>query len=111
MKLIYHPNKWLEKKVKPFDFTTHDPHLVSKEMIGIMEKSNGVGLAANQVEYNGRIFVMKPESGKPFAVINPSIEKVSATTKLGVEGCLSFPNLFLYVQRPDKIEVNFLDIE
>ena len=33
MKLIYHPNKWLEKKVKPFDFTTHDPHLVSKEMI------------------------------------------------------------------------------
>ena len=50
MKLIYHPNNWLEQKVKPFDFTTHDPHEVSKEMISIMEKSNGVGLAANQVE-------------------------------------------------------------
>ena len=39
MKLIYHPNNWLEKKVKPFDFDTNDAHEVSKEMISIMEKS------------------------------------------------------------------------
>lgn len=80
-------------------------------MIEDMIRFNGVGLAANQVGYNGRIFVMKPQTGKPFAVINPTIERVSATTKLDVEGCLSFPNLFLYVQRPDKVDVNYLDID
>ena len=30
---------------------------------------------------------------------------------MDVEGCLSFPNLFLYVQRPDKVDVNYLDID
>ena len=84
---------------------------IAEEMINDMVKFNGVGLAANQVGLNGRIFVMKPKSGKPYAVINPTIEGVSATSKLDVEGCLSFPNLFLYVNRPDKIDVNFLDIE
>ena len=111
MQLIKDPNDFLNRKVDAFNFEKEDAPKLAQEMISDMIKFNGVGLAANQVEYNGRIFVMKPESGKPFAVINPSIEKVSATTKLDVEGCLSFPNLFLYVQRPDKIEVNFLDIE
>ena len=117
MKLIYHPNKWLEKKVKPFDFTTHDPHLVSKEMIGIMEKSNGVGLAANQVELDAQIFIIKPtglkdhEDGKPIALINPKIEAVTEDMELGVEGCLSYPGLYLKVNRPKGLVVEYLDLD
>ena len=84
MQLIKDPNDFLKRKVDAFDFEKEDAPKLAQEMISDMIKFNGVGLAANQVEYNGRIFVMKPESGKPFAVINPSIEKVSATTKLGV---------------------------
>ena len=49
MKLIYHPNEWLEKKVKPFDFEKQDAKKVESEMISIMEREQGVGLAANQV--------------------------------------------------------------
>lgn len=111
MQLIKDPNDFLKKKVDEFDFEKDDAPKIANEMIQDMIRFNGVGLAANQVGYNGRIFVMKPQTGKPFAVINPTIERVSATTKLDIEGCLSFPNLFLYVQRPDKVDVNYLDID
>ena len=117
MKLIYHPNNWLEKKVKPFDFDTNDAHEVSKEMIGIMEKSNGVGLAANQVELDAQIFIIKPtglkdhEDEKPIALINPKIEAVTEDMELGVEGCLSFPGLYLKVNRPKGLVVEYLDID
>ena len=111
MQLIKDPDDFLKKKVDAFNFEKDDAPKIANEMIEDMIRFNGVGLAANQVGYNGRIFVMKPQTGKPFAVINPTIERVSATTKLDVEGCLSFPNLFLYVQRPDKVDVNYLDID
>ena len=111
MQLIKAPNDFLKTKMDAFDFESNDAPKIAEEMINDMIKFNGVGLAANQVGFNGRIFVMKPKSGKPYAVINPTIEGVSATSKLDVEGCLSFPNLFLYVNRPDKVDVNFLDIE
>ena len=111
MQLIKDPDDFLKKKVDAFNFEKDDAPKIANEMIQDMIRFNGVGLAANQVGYNGRIFVMKPQTGKPFAVINPTIERVSATTKLDVEGCLSFPNLFLYVQRPDKVDVNYLDID
>ena len=111
MQLIKDPDDFLKKKVDAFNFEKDDAPKIANEMIEDMIRFNGVGLAANQVGYNSRIFVMKPQTGKPFAVINPTIERVSATTKLDVEGCLSFPNLFLYVQRPDKVDVNYLDID
>lgn len=111
MQLIKEPNDFLKIKMDVFDFESNDAPKIAEEMINDMIKFNGVGLAANQVGFNGRIFVMKPQTGKPYAVINPTIEQVSATSKLDIEGCLSFPNLFLYVNRPDKISVNFLDID
>ena len=88
MKLIYHPNNWLQEKVKPFDFEKHDAKKISEEMISIMEKNNGVGLASNQVELDAQIFIIKPtglkdnEEDKPFAIINPKIAAVTEDLSL-----------------------------
>lgn len=115
MKLVTYPNSWLEKKVNPFDFEKHDAKEVEKEMIQIMDKHQGVGLAANQVAFEGQIFVMKPEGlkgyedNKSFAVINPKIVKVTEETIIGEEGCLSFPLLYLKVKRPYGLVVECLD--
>ena len=93
MKLIYHPNEWLEKKVAPFDFEKHDAKKVEADMISIMEKNQGVGLSANQVELDAQIFIIKPtglkdyEDEKPFAIINPKITAVSEEMVDGEEGC------------------------
>lgn len=111
MQLIKNPHNFLKTKVDNFDFEKHDAHKLSEEMISDMSRFDGVGLAANQVQFNGRIFVMKPNTGKPFAVINPTYETVGEELDLDIEGCLSFPYLFLKVLRPKKIKVNYLDID
>ena len=116
MKLIYHPNSWLERKVDPFDFDNLNAKEISEQMIEIMEKNQGVGLAANQVELNAQIFVMKPtglegyEDDKPFAIINPKITAVSEEVVEGEEGCLSFPLLYVKVKRPTGLVTEYLDI-
>ena len=66
MKLIYHPNSWLDKKVKPFDFDNLNAKEIEEEMIEIMDKNQGVGLAANQVELDAQIFIIKPEGLKEY---------------------------------------------
>ena len=115
MELVKSPNAWLEKQVKPFDFDELDAKQVSGEMCQIMMAKNGLGLAANQVELDAQIFVMRPiehkEVTKPFAIINPEILEVDENTELGKEGCLSHIGLLLNIRRPKKLVAKFLDIE
>jgi peptide deformylase len=61
------------------------------------------------------MFVIQPTKHKElkhaFAVINPTILKISKETDLKYEGCLSYPNLFLKVTRPIKLVAQFLDAD
>jgi peptide deformylase len=115
MKLVTYPNDFLDQKVKPFDFEKLDAKKIESEMIEIMEKHQGVGLAANQVELDAQIFIIKPtglkgyEDGKSFAIINPKIKAVTNETIVGEEGCLSFPLLYLKVKRPYGLITECLD--
>jgi peptide deformylase len=115
MKLIKAPDQWLQTSVKDFDFDALDPVAVSGEMCQLMTKNNGIGLAANQVGLDAKIFVMQPlnhrEITKPFAVINPIIREISEETEVGPEGCLSYPGLVLHVARPRRVVAQFLDID
>jgi peptide deformylase len=70
-------------------------------MIDMMYKNNGVGLAANQVGYARRIFVMDTSTDRknPKIFINPVIEKRAKEKLTEEEGCLSCPNKFANVRR------------
>ena len=81
------------------------------EYIKLMLAENGIGLAANQVGITKRFFAIGHESFDTFQkhaiiwnpqVINSSIEKV-----IDVEGCLSFKEVFVKVERPKTIEVQY----
>jgi len=112
VKLITAPNKWLNTQVKPFDFDTMDAEAVSQEMINAMKSQGGLGLAANQVELDAQIFVMRPTltgDRTAFEVINPVITAVSDETESGPEGCLSYPDLWLDVKRPKSISAKYFD--
>jgi peptide deformylase len=115
MQLIQSPNSFLTRKVKPFNFNELDAKQISGEMCQIMMAKNGLGLAANQVELDAQIFVMRPIENeavtKPFAVINPVIMKVDSDTVLGKEGCLSHLGLLLNIRRPKTLVAKFLDID
>lgn len=84
-----------------------------KDMAETMYASNGIGLAANQVGVPLRLFVAdlsqweEPEPLKVF--INPVITNAHGR-QFGEEGCLSFPDISLDVERDEQVTVEALDL-
>jgi peptide deformylase len=115
MNLIKHPNPWLDRTVRDFDFNTMNAASIEQDMCHTMIVEKGIGLAANQVQLDAKIFVMQPQNirgkTKPFAVINPIIQEATTDLVLMEEGCLSFPKLYLKINRPHTIVVKYLDSE
>jgi len=115
LKLIKHPNPILDKSLPDFDFNNPvvDPYQLEEEMVKLMYESNGIGLSANQVGIEARVFVIMTRNlagvTTPFAVFNPKIIAASDELEDGEEGCLSFPDLHLNVKRSAHIVVEFLD--
>ena len=111
MKLIIAPDVMLENPVNPYPLEDLHPAPVAIDMLEIMNKNSGLGLSANQVGFNGQIFVMKAllnkEYGSNTVVINPVVKGLSKEQELGIEGCLSHPDLFLRVKRPISCMVEF----
>lgn len=79
-----------------------------KKMVPTMRKANGVGLAANQVGVDARLFVVDSQDG-PIFFINPEIIERSKETELMDEGCLSVPGFFSKVKRSTKVTCKSLD--
>ncbi len=71
------------------------------DMIQTMYDNNGIGLAANQVGFNRRIFIIdvSNERNNPQIFINPVIEKQAKEKLTEGEGCLSCPGKFIDVRR------------
>lgn len=90
-----------------------DAEQLEKDMIEFMIANHGIGLAANQVGIAKRVFVMGsnkiPNFPAPFAVFNPVIKEASTEMALDQEGCLSYPDLYLMVKRPDWIVAEYQD--
>lgn len=76
------------------------------DMHKMMHLYDGIGLAAPQLNISKRIIIFDFE---PFIMVNPIIIQASGTQKLR-EGCLSFPQLFVDVQRSQNIQVTWQDI-
>ncbi|PIR98109.1 MAG: peptide deformylase [Candidatus Colwellbacteria bacterium CG10_big_fil_rev_8_21_14_0_10_42_22] len=97
--------KLLRRKLKSFDFSQHSSKEINKlikEMDDSMQKANGIGLSANQIGLDMRIFVARWDN-KFFAVFNPKIEKRSKEKETMEEGCLSIPKQYGEVSRSENI--------
>ena len=101
--------KILKKKSKKVEVIDDKIKELVKDMIDTVHKHDGVGLAAVQVGILKQVIVIDTQEGEPlYVLINP--ELLSASGKQLVdEGCLSFPNKFGKIERPDKVKVRALD--
>ena len=72
---------------------------------------NGVGLSANQIGIWERAFVMisDMDSQETITCFNPKIIKESKKKIVMEEGCLSYPDLFLDIERPESVIVKYED--
>jgi peptide deformylase len=109
-KLVESNSPVLFKRPEDYDFTNDgDPTALVNVLFDRMKELGGIGLSANQVGVDRRIFVMGIET--PIAVINPEILECTTKEESFREGCLTFPGLFLYVTRPVSIRVKFQTVK
>ncbi len=80
-----------------------------KDMIEILEKKKGVGLAAPQISEKKRIFITKIPGDIVRVFINPDILQTSQELELYEEGCLSIPGVWANVVRPHAITIQAWD--
>jgi peptide deformylase len=110
MQLVNESDPILKQKAENWDFKNHiNAAVIESEMLETMRASNGIGLAGNQVGLLRRVFVMKLADGRELGCFNPWIMIGDNDLITGEEGCLSFPNLWLKVERHNKITAAYLD--
>ncbi len=99
----------LKKKSKDVEIIDDKLQILIDDMIETMHKYNGVGLAAVQVGILKRLVVIDLYDDKgPIVMINPIIIKTKGKSEVE-EGCLSFPNQFAKVIRPEEVTAEYTD--
>lgn len=108
--------KFLRKPAKLFDFSKYSKKEIQeliKKMRKEMKIAQGVGLSANQIGFDIKVFVAEAPSEKGamkfYAVFNPEIKSFSKEIFEIDEGCLSIPNFYGKVKRPAKIVLTGFD--
>ena len=99
----------LRKKSKKVEVIDEKIRELIQDMKETLHKYDGVGLAAVQVGILKQIVVIHESEDEPiYVLINPEIISQSGT-QIVEEGCLSFPNKFAKIKRPEKISIQALD--
>lgn len=110
----YYGNPVLRKKCEPIPEITDEIRQLVPAMVDYIDNHDGIGLAAPQVGYSIRLFVVRryihmPDGrwtvSEPHVYINPKILEYSKETWVEEEACMSIPKVYLPVERPLKIKI------
>jgi peptide deformylase len=112
--VVLYPDPVLLRPTEPVAAVDDRIRKLAAEMIETMYAAPGIGLAANQVGESLRLFVMDPtggeEPGNLRVLVNPVVVHTEGS-QTGEEGCLSFPDITLDVERAMRARVEALDLE
>ena len=124
LKLVHWDHPSLRTKCEPKTEFTDEVKQFIKDLLDIMhgkdlytKTSRPIGLAAPQVESKFRIFSVCPyqlindkeEFGPAKIYVNPKLSEPSLEFEIQDEGCLSFPGLYLPIERPYEITLEYQD--
>lgn len=112
MKILLYPDARLIAKNVYINEVTPDVKTKVREMFDLMYATNGVGLAAPQVGWNVKLFVVNVTGKKDdeLAFINPFITTQGDMVS-EAEGCLSFPGIYADIRRPSDVTVKAMSID
>ena len=113
-KILLVPDPILRQKSVALERVTENDINLSKQMIEIMKKAPGVGLAANQIGILKQIITVHIQDKEKqidniYSLFNPVVIKFSKKNIFMEEGCLSLPKQFADIQRPESITVRYLN--
>jgi len=113
--ILIEPNKLLRQVSKSVDKVGDEEKQLMDDMIETMYDAPGIGLAAIQIGVPKRIIVMdisRDENKKePRYFVNPVIKNRNEEKIKYEEGCLSVPDQFAEIERPNSCEVEYLDYD
>ena len=114
-KILTEPNKVLRQVSKSVEKVGNEERVLMDDMLDTMYAAPGIGLAAIQIGVPKRIIVMdisRDEKKKePRYFVNPVIKNKNEDKAKYEEGCLSVPNQFAEIERPNACEVEYLDYD
>ena len=114
-KLVILPDQQLRLTSKPVESISADVRRLVEDMFETMYDAPGIGLAAIQVGVPWRVVTMdvskRDDKQEPLALINPEIVWKSEEMREMEEGCLSIPEYYETVERPDRIRVKYRDLD
>ena len=103
--------KRLRKKVTEdwsFENPKKDTNEFAKELVDAMWSHSGLGISANQIGHNYRVFAMRGDTKKDSIVcFNPEIKDFSPEMNTMEEGCLSLPDVYGKVVRPAHVAISY----
>lgn len=121
--IIEVPDPLLRSSSEPVERVDDDLRRLISNMFDTMYEAPGIGLAAVQVAVPRRLLVIDlqdpdpveegqeegPPVRRPHVFINPEILSRSEGRKVYTEGCLSIPDQYAEVERPDVVRARWLD--
>lgn len=114
MQLILYPDPILRRRALRLAKVDDEVRRRAREMFTIMYEERGVGLAAPQVGWSARLFVVntdaEPDPERERVYVNPEIIRAEGETT-EEEGCLSIPGVRGKVSRSERVLVRALDLE
>jgi peptide deformylase len=111
LSIICYPDPRLHKIAKPVKEFDNRLKKIVADMAQTMYEAPAVGLAATQVDIHERIIVIDVSDSRAElkVLINPEVIWQSEEVKSWREGCLSVPDYFDEVERPDKVRIKAYD--
>lgn len=114
--ILFIPDPRLKQVAEPVSEITDEIKTLVKDMFDTMYDAPGIGLAAPQIGVMQRVVVIdcskriaesEDEQPDPIAMINPEILWSSEELRIHEEGCLSIPEYYEEVARPDRIRIRY----
>jgi peptide deformylase len=124
--LVIAPDERLNISSKTVDEVTPAIKKLADDMLETMYANQGIGLAAVQVGVHKRLIVVDVDwpsprydgdeeadkrARKPLILINPQVVSESSEMHLFNEGCLSFPDQYSEVERPEEAKIAYTDLQ
>jgi peptide deformylase len=111
--IIVAPDPLLKRRAEPVTGVDREVRRLMDSMLETMHAAHGIGLAAPQVSVLRRVIVVDisqpDEPADPYRMANPEVVWRSPELVSGEEGCLSLPEQFGEVTRPEAVRVRYLD--
>lgn len=114
LKILKFPDPRLRTVAQPVKKFDKSLKKLADDMLDVMYKENGIGLAATQVNHHIRLIVIdvSEEKNEPRYYVNPAFEVLNEDSCLSFEeGCLSVPGFNEEITRPDNIILTWQDID